>query len=94
MLDLLNVSSLPIIVAMVYIIMEVYKVIFGEKGKKYLPIVAGTFGAILGVISFYIAPEIMIANNVFSAVLIGIASGLSATGANQIGKQIKKSKKL
>lgn len=89
--NLINVSSVPVIVAMVYFIIEGYKsIITTEKATHYIPIISGIAGAILGVMAFYVSPELMIAKDVFSASIVGLASGLSATGANQIGKQIKK----
>lgn len=47
-------------------------------------------GAGLGVIAFYAIPEIIAAENIFSAILIGAASGLAATGTHQIFKQLTK----
>ena len=58
--------------------------------KKYLPIVAGISGGMLGVLSFVLQIDIMPATDIVSALAIGIISGLAATGSNQIIKQIKK----
>ena len=58
--------------------------------KKYLPIVAGISGGVLGVISFVLQIDIMPATDIVSALAIGIISGLAATGSNQILKQLKK----
>ena len=44
----------------------------------------------LGIVCFYVLPSIISAPNVWIAILIGGASGLSATGCNQIFKQLKK----
>ena len=41
-------------------------------------------------VAFYAVPSIVPAENVFVAILIGIASGLTATGTNQIIKQLGK----
>jgi len=49
-------------------------------------------GAVLGCAAFYLAPGIIIADNVLTALIIGGASGLTATGANQIFKQLAKGK--
>lgn len=54
--------------------------------------IAAILGATLGLISFFISPEIIPADNFIMALLIGGASGLAATGTNQIFKQIKKDK--
>ena len=39
---------------------------------------------------FYLTPDLISAPNVFVAIVIGAASGLTATGANQIFKQLGK----
>ncbi|MGI6522817.1 MAG: hypothetical protein ACOX2Y_02930 [Christensenellales bacterium] len=46
----------------------------------------------MGVIAFYAAPEIIPANNVLLALLIGGSSGLAATGTHQVFKQLHKDK--
>ena len=58
--------------------------------NKYLPVVAGISGGILGVLSFVLQIDIMPATDIVSALAIGIISGLAATGSNQILKQLKK----
>jgi hypothetical protein len=42
------------------------------------------------VLAYYLVPGVMPADNVLIALIIGGASGLSATGTNQIIKQISK----
>ncbi|MCM1532848.1 MAG: phage holin family protein, partial [Ruminococcus flavefaciens] len=61
-----------------------------ETFKRFIPLIAAALGAVLGVIAFYALPSIIPADNVFVALLIGIASGLTATGTNQIIKQLGK----
>jgi len=57
--------------------------------NKWLPIISGAVGGILGVVAMFNMPDFP-ATDFISAVAIGIVSGLSATGANQIYKQLKK----
>ena len=45
----------------------------------------------LRIVAFYVVPEYMPADNILMAVLIGLSSGLTATGADQVYRQIKKS---
>lgn len=47
---------------------------------------------VAGIICFYFIPSIIPATNVIVAIIIGGASGLTATGTNQIFKQINKEK--
>ena len=69
-----------------YMITETFKMFINNK---YLPIVAGISGGVLGVISFVLQIDIMPATDIVSALAIGIISGLAATGSNQILKQMK-----
>ena len=79
--------GIPAIVVISYMITETFKMFIN---KKYLPIVAGISGGMLGVLSFVLQIDIMPATDIVSALAIGIISGLAATGSNQIIKQIKK----
>ena len=84
-------TSIPIIVVLCYIIGEIYKVIFRKKkeSKKLIPIVMAIVGGILGILIYLTNPEIIFkAENIWIAIVVGIASGESATGTNQIIKQI------
>ena len=54
---------------------------------KYIPVIVGTVGAILGVIGLYTVTDFP-ANDILNALAVGIASGLASTGANQIVKQL------
>mgnify|MGYP003291408613 CR=1 FL=1 len=88
-------SSIPIIVIICYLIGEIYKVIFNNNHKLYklIPILNAMLGGILGVLIFFTNKEIMLnVSNVWSAICIGIVSGVSSTGTNQIIKKIFKNK--
>ena len=74
-----------------YPITFLYKVIFRKKkeAKKLIPIVMAIVGGILGILIYLTNPEIIFkAENIWIAIVVGIASGESATGTNQIIKQI------
>lgn len=55
--------------------------------NKWLPVICGVLGGALGVAAMYIMPDFP-AQDTITAVAIGIVSGLAATGAHQIGKQL------
>ncbi len=84
--------SIPAISLIVYILIEVikYTVNQNEKFKKIIPLVSTLLGGALGIVAFYLAPDILPSDNLIVALVIGIASGLTATGTNQIFKQLKK----
>ena len=56
---------------------------------KWIPVICGASGAILGVVAFLIHTPDFPANDPLNAVWVGVASGLAATGVNQIYKQLK-----
>jgi hypothetical protein len=55
--------------------------------NKWIPVVCGFAGGILGVVGMRIMPDFP-AGDAMTAVAVGIVSGLAATGADQIGKQL------
>ena len=56
--------------------------------NKWLPVLCGIFGGILGIVGIWVIPDFP-ATDIITALAIGIVSGLSATGVNQIYKQMK-----
>ena len=84
-------TSIPIIVLCSYILGEIYKAIFVnvQRAYKLIPVVVSIFGGIIGVLIYFTNPEIMFnVDNIWSAIGIGIVSGTSSTGTNQMIKQI------
>jgi hypothetical protein len=55
---------------------------------KWLPALCGVTGGLLGAIAFNIGMPNFPATDWLTAIAIGIVSGLAATGAHQIGKQL------
>lgn len=86
--------TIPVITSIVYAIIDVIKTATNsnEKFLRFIPIVACALGIICSVISFYCVPGVLETSNVFVAIVIGAASGLAATGTNQIFKQFNKDK--
>ena len=93
-MDYLNLISVPAIAAAVYFIIEILKKAFNnsEKFLRFIPLISLIIGIVAGIICFYFIPSIIPATNVIVAIIIGGASGLTATGTNQIFKQINKEK--
>lgn len=81
--------AFPAIVVICYLAGLICKTIGNETLDKFIPSICGVLGAILGVVIFLTIPNFIPADNWAIAIAIGIVSGLSATGINQIYKQIK-----
>ena len=84
-------TSVPIIVVCCYIIGEIYKFLFRKKQEAYklIPILLTISGGILGILIYLTNKEMMMnASNIWIALGIGIISGASSTGTNQIIKQL------
>lgn len=57
--------------------------------NKWIPIICGAVGLLLGIVAMYIMPDFP-ANDPITAAAIGAVSGFAATGVNQAAKQAKK----
>lgn len=55
--------------------------------NKWLPVICGILGGILGAAGLYCIPDYP-AKDIITAIAVGIVSGLAATGANQVYKQL------
>lgn len=88
--NLIEIVSVPVIATAVYWVVNLikYAVKSNEIFMRLIPLIAAVLGAGLGIIAFYALP----ADNWLMALLIGGASGLSATGVNQVIKQLGKGK--
>ena len=86
-MDITSVSTVVAIVVITYLIGLAVKAIPKIK-DNYIPIIVGIAGGILGVIGMYVIPDFP-ADDILNAIAVGIVSGLSSTGVNQIYKQVK-----
>lgn len=88
----LNLISVPAIAAVVYWVINIIKHAVGEneKFKKFIPLIAAGLGIVCGIVCYYALPSIIPAPNIVVAIVIGGASGLTATGTNQLLKQLGK----
>lgn len=88
-----EIATIPALAAIVYTIIDIIKTAMGgdEKFKRFIPLIACVLGAVCGVIAFYFVPGVMGTDNILVAIVLGSASGLSATGTNQAVKQLTKS---
>lgn len=84
-------SQVVAITMICYGIGIVWSVIFRKKDdfNAYIPAVVSIAGAILGVLGFYLMPDYP-ADNILTAIAVGVMSGLASTGADQLIKQMAK----
>lgn len=84
-MDILGIAAIPVITVICYGVAEVIKAT--PMDNKWLPPICIILGGILGVLALFIAPEIIPAKDILSAVAIGIVSGGFATSIHQTIKQ-------
>lgn len=57
--------------------------------NRWIPVICGAAGGLLGVAGMFIMPGFP-AEDLMSAAAVGIVSGLAATGADQLVRQMRK----
>lgn len=83
----LGVAAIPVITVICFLIAEGIKAT--SMDSKWIPIICGGVGGVLGVAAMKVMADFP-ANDILTAFAIGIVSGLGATGAHQIYKQLTK----
>ena len=67
---------------------------FEYLDDKWIPVIVGVVGAILGVVGFLTGMPDFPATDIITAIAVGIVSGLAATGVNQVAKQLSARREL
>ena len=86
-MDFAGVGSVAVISVLCYLIALGVKQT--KLDNKWLLTICGALGGVLGVAGMYIMPDFS-AGDPLTAIAVGIVSGLAATGADQLGKQLAK----
>ena len=81
----IGIASVAAITVIAYLIGELVKATLIDN--KWIPIVCGFVGGALGIVGMLIMPGFP-ATDYITAVAVGIVSGLAATGADQLVKQL------
>ena len=84
-MEIMGITGIAAITVICYLAAECIKAT--ALNNKWLPVVCGILGGALGIAAMFIMPDFP-GGDYITAVAIGIVSGLAATGANQIGKQL------
>ena len=87
-IEKLGILAVPVLTVIVFIVVEAVKA-SGKVDDKWNPVIAGFSGGILGIVATFVMPEFP-AHDPLTAIAVGIVSGLAATGAHQIYKQLTK----
>ena len=85
-MEFLGITSIAAITVICYLVAELIKAT--ALDNKWLPVICGFCGAILGVVALKVMPGYP-AEDILTAIAVGIVSGLAATGAHQVYKQMK-----
>lgn len=91
-----SIATIPVIVALVYAIIELLKpwVFNGNEAlTRLIPVFAGAIGGVLAIVAYFAFPGLVPVAEWYAAALMGVASGLSSVGINQIHKQATKEDK-
>ena len=88
-MDILGITGVAAIAVICYLIGAGLKA-WDTFDDRKIPVIMGICGFILGVVAFYVSPSIIPADDIITAMAIGVVSGFSATAVNQIYKQSQK----
>lgn len=79
--------SVAAITVVAYLIGEGVKL--SPLDNRWIPLICGLCGGALGIAGMYLMADFP-AGDILSALAVGIASGLAATGMNELATQLKK----
>ena len=80
-----GIEAIPVITVIVFLIGQAVKLT--PLDDRWIPVICGFSGGLLGVAAMYLMTGFP-ATDPLTAIAIGIVSGLAATGAHQIYKQL------
>ena len=96
MSDYLKSVSIPVIVTVVYVIIDLVKTTIAPyttlsaRLSHFYPLIALVLGIVTAAVMYFAVPESITQTNLLVALAIGAASGLTAVGTNQVVKQLAK----
>ena len=86
-MEYLGMAGVAAISVIAWLVGETVKL--SPADNRWIPVICGACGGVLGVAGMYVMPDFP-AGDLMSAAAVGIVSGLAATGADQISRQMKK----
>ena len=85
--NIFGIVAVPALVVICYLVGMGVKV--SKIDDKYIPVIVGVCGAILGIVAYFCGMTGFPADDFLTAIAVGIVSGLASTGINQLYKQLK-----
>ena len=86
-MELMGMVGVAAISVIAYLSGEAVKL--SPMDNRYIPLVCGLVGAVLGIVGMHTMPDFP-ASDIISAAAVGIVSGLAATGADQMCRQLNR----
>lgn len=87
-INTIGVATVAAIIIICYLIGMTAKA--SKLDNKWIPIICGVSGGVIGALALLFGMPDFPANDYFTATAVGIMSGLTATGINQVTKQMGK----
>lgn len=84
-ISVLGVTGVAAIVIICYLVGEIVKNTSVEN--KWVPVICGVAGGVLGIAGMFVMPEFP-ADDIITAIAVGVVSGMAATGVNQACRQL------
>ena len=85
-MEIMGITSVAAITILCYLVATAVKAT--KLNNKWLPVICGLCGAILGVVAMHIMADYP-ADDIITAIAGGIVSGFAATGVDQAIKQLQ-----
>lgn len=88
-MDITEFASVPAITFVAFVVATLVKTLLStEAAKRLIPVLCALVGCALGLLCYFTLPDFIAAQNYLTAAIIGMVSGLSATGVHQAYKQL------
>lgn len=84
-MEIVGISSVAVITVIAYLVGLATKEL--PINNRWIPVIVGAVGGLLGIVGMLTIADFP-AKDILTAIAVGIVSGLAATGADQIGKQL------
>lgn len=85
-ISIFGIAGVAAITVICYLIGATVKV--SGMDSKWIPSIVGVAGLVLGLLGYHLMPDFP-AGDIITAAAVGIVSGLAATGADQVVKQLR-----